>query len=205
MGRVSFQKTRPGYPHYTVVAPIPHAIRIIMTQIPLFSLVIFPPTEQLELVKSYKQLLKDCIGWFGSANATAHITVIQFDNEFMLNLYLEQIRAFCKTVVAQNVTLNTWNSFGEKTFFIAPDETSQQYLDNLILNLHQYLGCKAKSVNAHLSIARGLDAEKMETAYELFKNTEVNLEFSCDAIYLRRFNEVTKQYSDIIEKINFGK
>jgi hypothetical protein len=176
-----------------------------MKEIPLYSLVIFPNPEQSEQVKSYKQLLKDHIGWFGSANANAHITVIQFDNEFMLNLYLEQIRAFCKTVIAQNVTLNTWNSFGEKTFFIAPDKISQQYLDNLILNLHQYLGFKAKSVNAHLSIARGLDAERMKTAYELFKNTEVNLEFNCDAIYLRRFNEVTKQYSNIIEKISFGK
>ena len=176
-----------------------------MEEIPLYSLVIFPNSEQSELVKSYKQLLKDHIGWFGSANAKAHITVIQFDNEFMLNLYLEQIRAFCKTVIAQNVTLNAWNSFGEKSFFIAPDKISQQYLDNLILNLHQYLGFKAKSVKAHLSIARGLDAEKMKTAYELFQNTKVNLEFNCDAIYLRRFNEVTKQYSDIIEKISFGK
>lgn len=187
-----------------VASPIPHAIRIIMKQIPLFSLVIFPSPEQMALVKSYKQLLKSHIGWFGSANATAHITIIQFDNEFMLNLHLEQIRAFCKTVIAQNVTLNAWSSFGERTFFIAPDETSQQYLDNLILDLHQYLGFKAKSANAHLSIARGLDAGKMETAYKLFQNTEVNFQFNCDAIYIRKFNEQTKQYSDIIEKIPFG-
>lgn len=188
-----------------LATPKPKAIRIIMREIPLFSLVIFPSTEQIDLVKSYKQLLKVHIGWFGSANAKAHITVIQFDNEFILNLYLEQIRAFCETVIAQNVTLNAWNSFGEKTFFIAPDKTSQQYLDTLILDLHQYLGFKAKSANAHLSIARGLDDKKMKTAYELFKNTEVNLKFNCDAIYLRKFNEVTKQYSDIIEKISFGK
>ncbi len=57
-----------------------------MKQIPQFSLVIFPNTEQSILVKSYKELLKSHIGWFGSANAAAHITVINFDDELSLNL-----------------------------------------------------------------------------------------------------------------------
>lgn len=188
-----------------VASPIPHAIRTIMKQIPLFSLVIFPSPEQIALVKSYKQLLKDCIGWFGSANATAHITIINFDDEFSLNLHLEQIREFCKTATPQNITLNTWDSFGERTFFIAPNQTSQQYLDNLIINLHHYIGFKVKTAHAHLSIARGLDIGKMKTAYKLFQNTEVNFQFNCDAIYVRKFNDQTKQYSDIIEKISFGK
>lgn len=133
-----------------------------MKQIPLFSLVIFPTTEQSTLIKSYKQWLKRHIDWFGSANAAAHITVINFDDEFALNLHLDQIRDFCKTVVSQNVILNSWDSFGERTFFIAPDKTSQQYLDNLIIDLHHYLGFKIKTANAHLSIARGLNAEKMK-------------------------------------------
>ncbi len=175
-----------------------------MKQIPQYSLVIFPTPEQSILVKSYKQLLKNEIGWFGSANAAAHITVINFDDDLSLNLHLEQIKDFCKTVVSQNVTLNAWDSFGERTFFIAPDETSQQYLDNLIINLHQYIGFKVKTAHAHLSIARGLDAEKMKTAYQLFSNIKINLQFSCDAIYMRKFNDQTKQYSDVIEKIPFG-
>jgi hypothetical protein len=67
-----------------------------MKQIPLYSLVIFPNSEQSALIKSYKQLLKDHIGWFGSANATARITVINFENELSLQLHLEKIREFCK-------------------------------------------------------------------------------------------------------------
>jgi len=173
--------------------------------IPLFSLVIFPNPEQSTLIKSYKQLLKNNIGWFGSANAAAHITVINFEDELSLQLYLDRIREFCKTAVPQKVTLNAWDSFGEKTFFITPDETSQEYLDNLIMDLHFYLGFKIQNAHAHLSIARGLDAKKMKTAYELFGNTPINLQFNCDSFYLRRFNEETKQYSDMIEKIDFGK
>ena len=175
-----------------------------MKQIPLFSLVIFPTSEQSELVKSYKQLLKVQIGWFGSANAAAHITVINFDDESSLNLHLDQIREFCKTATPKNVVLNNWDSFGDRTFFIAPNESSQQYLNQLIADLHQYLGRMVKDPHAHLSIARGLDATKMKTAYTLFKDTEINLEFRCDAFYLRKFNDQTKQYSDIIEKISFG-
>jgi hypothetical protein len=174
-----------------------------MKQIPQFSLVIFPTQEQSELVKSYKQLLKSKIGWFGSVNAGAHITIINFDDEFSLNLHLEKIREFCRTAIPKNVVLNKWNSFGDRTFFIAPEENSKLYLDTLIKELHLYLGFKPKDSHAHLSIARGLDPNKMEAAYELFKNIEVSLKFNCDALYLRKFNEETKQYSDIAEKISF--
>ncbi len=173
--------------------------------IPLYSLVIFPNSEQSTLVKSYKQLLKNHIDWFSSVNAAAHITIINFENELSLQLYLDRIREFCKTVVSQKVTLNAWDFFDEHTFFIAPDETSQLYLDNLIINLHHYIGFKVKTTHAHLSIARKLNAEKMKKAYQLFSNTEINLQFSPDAIYLRRYNEKNQQYSDIIEKIDFGK
>lgn len=148
-------------------------------------------------------MLKNHIGRFGSVNVAAHITVINFENELSLQLHLDRIREFCKTAISQKVTLSTWDSFGERTFFISPDQTSQQYLDNLIIDLHLYLGFKINNAHAHLSIARGLDAKKMEMANELFRNTPINLEFNCDSFYLRRFNDQTQQYSDIVEKIDF--
>jgi hypothetical protein len=176
-----------------------------MKPIPQFSLVIFPTREQSEIVKYYKQLLKNSIGWFGSANAAAHITVINFNDEFELNLHLDQIREFCKTTAPQDVILNHWDSFGDRTFFLAPDSASKQYLDQLIIDLHQHLGIKVKAVHAHLSIARGLDAAKMKKAYEIFKDIEINFKFTCNAIHIRKFNNETKQYSDLLEKIYFGK
>ncbi|MDR6846244.1 2'-5' RNA ligase family protein [Flavobacterium granuli] len=175
-----------------------------MKKIPLYSLVIFPNSEQSTLIKSYKELLKNHIKWFGSANSMAHITVINFENELSLQLYIDRVREFCKTAIQQKVTLNAWDSFGEETFFIAPDQTSKHYLNNLIIDLHLYLGFKIKNAHAHLSIARGLDEKKMKTAYELFKNIPINLKFNCNSFYLRRFNYQTQQYSDIVEKIDFG-
>ena len=54
-----------------------------------------------------------------------------------------------------------------------------------------------------MTIARGLDEERMKKTKQQFSSTLVNFEFICNCICVRRFNEQTKQYSDIIEKINF--
>ena len=174
-----------------------------MKEIPLYSLVIFPSPEQSYLIKCYKQLLKNSIGWFGSCNSEAHITIINFKDENTLSFFLEHVKEFCKTTHSQKVIFNNWSSFGEQTFYISPDLNSQLYLNNLIRNLHQYLGFKINNYNAHLTIARGLDLKKMTLAYKLFENTKINFEFNCDGIYIREFNNKTKQYSNILEKISF--
>ncbi len=69
-----------------------------MKPIPLFSLVLFPAEEQLIQIKTHKHLLKSKIGWFGSANASAHITLLNFENEEQFLFFVDQIREFCKTV-----------------------------------------------------------------------------------------------------------
>ena len=85
--------------------------------IPLFSMVIFPNSDQSTLIKSYKQLLKNHIGWFGSANAAAHITVINFEDEPHSKFILTGLGNSVRTVISQKVTLNAWDSFGERDLF----------------------------------------------------------------------------------------
>ena len=174
-----------------------------MKQIPLYSIVIFPNPEHITLIKSYKQLLKNNIGWFGSANSDAHITLINFENEFIFQLYIDQIRQFCNTIIPKKVVFNTLDSFGTNTFYFSPDKASQLYLNKIIVDLHKFLNFKINNVHAHLTIARGLNEEKMKLAFELFRTIEINLEFTCDAIYLRKFNEQTKQYFRFARKNSF--
>jgi hypothetical protein len=176
-----------------------------MKAIPLYSLVIFPTTEQQNLIKTYKKSLKDIIGWFGSANSDAHITIINLENELTLGLYMNQIKDFCKNIIPQKVRFDSLDSFSHHTFFISPDEKSQLYLNNIIIDIHKSIGFDIKNAHAHMTIARGLDAERMKKAFEQFRVTEINFEFICDSIYFRKFNQKTKQYSDIIETINFDK
>lgn len=174
-----------------------------MKQIPMYSLVIFPYLEQQNLVKLFKKSLKTEIGWFGSFNSEAHITIINLESELALGLYLNQIKDFCKTITPHKVMFNSFNSFGNHTFYISPDDESQLYLNKIIITLHKFIGFEVKNANAHITIARGLDEERMKKAKQQFSSTIINFEFICNCICVRRFNEQTKQYSDIIEKINF--
>ncbi|MEO5776736.1 MAG: 2'-5' RNA ligase family protein [Flavobacterium sp.] len=177
-----------------------------MKPTPQFSLVIFPTPEQSALINSWKQLLKNKIKWFNSADSAAHITVIQFENEMELSLYIDAVRECCKTFLSQKVTFNSLGSFENAgTFFIAPDALSKIYLDTLIIDMLKFLGFKvnANNVNSHMSIARKIYGERMITAFELFKPIDVAFQFNCDALHVRKFDG--KQYSDIIEKIPFGK
>lgn len=175
-----------------------------MRTIPLYSLVIIPTIEQRNLIKSFKKSLKETIGWFGSANSDAHITIINLENELAFGLYINQIKDFCKTIIPQKVRFNSFSSFAHHTFFISPDEKSQLYLNNIIIDIHKSIGFEIKNAHAHMTIARGLDTERMKKACEQFRATEINFEFVYDSIHVRKFNEKTKQYSDIVEKIHFN-
>ena len=175
-----------------------------MKQIPLYSLVIFPTIEQQILIQSFKKSLKEKIGWFGSSNSDAHITIINLENELTLGLYLNQIKVFFTTINPQKVRFNSFNSFGYSTFFISPDEKSQHYLNNIIIDIHKTIGFDIKIAYAHMTIARGLNEERMNKTKEVFSTTEINFEFICDCIHIRKFNEQTKQYSDIVDIIHFS-
>lgn len=176
-----------------------------MKPIPLYSLVILPTIEQQNLIKSFKKSLEDNIGWFDSTNSDAHITIINLENELTFELYINQIKDFCKTIIPQKVRFDSLDSFSHHTFFISPDEKSQLYLNNIIIDMHKSIGFDIKNTHAHMTIARGLDLEKMKKAQDRFNTTEINFELICDSIYVRKFNEKTKQYSDIVETIYFNK
>lgn len=176
-----------------------------MKTIPLYSLVIFPTMEQQFLIKSFKKSLKDNIGWFSSVNSDAHITIINLENELTFGLYINQIKDFCENIIPQKVKFDTFNSFAHHTFYISPDEKSQLYLNKIIIDIHKSIGFDIKNAHAHMTIARGLDAERMKKANDKFRDTEINFEFICDSIYVRKFNNKTKQFSDIVELINFDK
>lgn len=173
-----------------------------MSNIPLYSLVIFPDEQSTLLVKSFKELLLARIKWFGSANAAAHITVMNFWDDAELNQHYGKIRTFCQSAVAQCVRFNSFDSFGDRTFFIAPDPGSKKYLNELIRSFHQAIGYQSARVEAHITVARSLDTVKMAIAKELFNDISVDFDFNCHALFLRKFDG--KQYSVITEKFEFS-
>lgn len=176
-----------------------------MKEVPLYSLVIFPSQEQMDQIRSYKQLLKDRIGWYNSVDSVAHITIIQFRNDLEFSLFIDQVRDFCKVFSPQNAVFNSWGKFDYSgTFYLAPDPLTKNYLDSLIIDLHGFLNfpIDKTQINAHISIGRKLFNGKLQLAEELFNNTIPNSIFTCDALYVRKFDG--RQYSEIIEKISFA-
>jgi hypothetical protein len=79
-----------------------------------------------------------------------------------------------------------FDAFAPRTFFIAASDTSSEYLDAMIKNFQRFIGVKPQA-HAHLSIARSLDANKLEQARMLFKGESVDFRFICDGFVLRQF------------------
>jgi 2'-5' RNA ligase len=177
-------------------------------QTPLYSVVIFPSPEIIEEIKALKQLLKQNIGWFNSCNSLAHITIAELKTEMDYLMYIDQIKDFCKTLTPQNIQFNSFSEFENSgTFYIAPNDNSKIYLDNIIIDIHYLLNYKIykENINSHITIARKIFDSKMNLTKELFNKTTINLNFKFDALYVRKFNFEKKQYSEIIEKIPFQK
>lgn len=193
-----------------ISAAIPHAADAVatlispeMVHIPEFSLVIRPPEPVISYVASLKKKLRDEIGWFGSANAQAHLTVFNFDaTPDELTTWDKNIRRFCESVIAKEVLFNHFDSFPPRTFFVAPDDTSMVHLNTVVTNFARFIGEKS-SAHAHISIARNLKDGELEQAKLLFQNQSVHLEFLCDGMTLRQFDPNTKQYAHILKKFPF--
>ncbi|PZX94698.1 2'-5' RNA ligase family protein [Flavobacterium aquariorum] len=161
----------------------------------LYSLVIHPPESVLTLVKSMKEQLASEVGWFNSKNSVGHITICEFKaTEKGIENIKKQINKVCDTLSPVEVHLNEFNSFPNGAFFIAPDNDSKKKLKHIMKLFHKSLLIPnmLKSDNPHLSIARRLKPENLTKANRLF--TEIDLNFVCDGVVLRQFDENVKQF-----------
>jgi 2'-5' RNA ligase len=160
-----------------------------------YSLVIHPPEAILALVKSMKEQLAIEVGWFNSKNSVGHITICEFKaTEKGIENIKSQIIKICNTLSPVKVHLNEFGSFPNGAFFIAPDGDSKKGLKQIMKQFHKSLlvSNMLKSDNPHLSIARRLKPENLAIANRLF--TEIDLNFVCDSVVLRQFDESVKQF-----------
>lgn len=161
----------------------------------LYSLVIHPPESILALVKSMKEQLAVEVGWFNSKNSVGHITICEFKaTEKGIENIKNQISKVCNTLSPIEVHLNEFGSFPNGAFFIAPDNDSKKKLKHIMKRFHKSLLIPnmLKSDNPHLSIARKLKPENLAKANHLF--TTIDLDFVCDSVVLRQFDENIKQF-----------
>ncbi|PWA08705.1 2'-5' RNA ligase family protein [Flavobacterium laiguense] len=161
----------------------------------LYSLVIHPPEAILILVKSMKEQLATEVGWFNSKNSVGHITICEFKaTDAAIEKIKIQINRLCETLSPVEILLNEFGAFPNGAFFIAPDKDSKTNLKHIMKRFNQSLRIPnmLKSDNPHLSIARRLTPENLIKANHLF--TTIDLNFVCDSVVLRQFDENIKQF-----------
>ncbi|TRX31207.1 2'-5' RNA ligase family protein [Flavobacterium sp. ZT3R18] len=161
----------------------------------LYSLVIHPPETILALVKSMKERLATEVGWFHSKNSVAHITICEFKaTDTAIETIKNKISRLCDSLSPVEVRLNEFGAFPNGAFFIAPDSGSKNNLKLIMKRFHKSLRVHnmQKSDNPHLSIARRLSSENLIKANHLF--TSIDLNFECDSVVLRQFDETIKQF-----------
>ncbi len=160
-----------------------------------YSIVLHPSDEIVAEIKMMKEKLAQEIGWFNSKNALAHITIGEFTaTDLQLENITKQLTKISDSIEPTNVVLNHFNSYPNGAFFIGPNSYSKEKLLPIMKRFQKEIRFPIvhKSSDPHLSIARKLSLENLETASKMFPTIE--LEYHCKDVVLRRFDSDTKQF-----------
>ncbi len=160
-----------------------------------YSLVFQPCSRSMALVRHLKDALAGIIGWYNSKNSEAHITILEFNaTDAELTLIKRKLKQLADSERPDFVYLDKYDAFPQNgAFFIAPTAYSKDYLRDITKRFANSLNVKnSASTNPHMSIARKLNQEKLAIALERFESISIN--FFCDRVVLRIFDEGSSQY-----------
>ncbi|MFV7235662.1 MULTISPECIES: 2'-5' RNA ligase family protein [Flavobacterium] len=169
-----------------------------------YSVAIYPSEAIISLVKSMKEQLAKEVGWFHSKNSVGHITICEFKaTDTEIEIIKNQLDRLCDTLQPVEVTLNGFGSYPNGAFFISPNAVSKNSLKPIMKRIQESLRVRnmKKNDDPHLSIARRLTPENLERAKALF--TTIDVDFLCDSIVLRKFDENIKQFV-VIDTFKFN-
>ena len=170
-----------------------------------YSVVFHPSEDGINITKKLKLKLYDETGWYNSCNSVAHITIGGFKtNENQIDKYIQKLFKIADTLIPVKVNFDHFDAYEEsRAFFISPNEASKIELKAMMKKINEALliSSKDRSDDPHISIGRNLTPEKIKIARELF--TTINLDFLCDAIVLREFDPIKRQYF-ILQTFPFG-
>lgn len=168
-----------------------------------YSIAIHPSPELIASIKNMKEQLATEIGWFNSKNSVAHITICEFEaSDSDLERIKKQLMRISDTVSPVLVRLDSFGTFPNGAFYIAPDSNSKMALQPTMKLYHNALLVKTEhhSDTPHISIARRLSPENGIKASQLF--TSIDESFLCNGIVLRKFDDQLKQFR-VIDTFEF--
>tara|TARA_R110000868_G_scaffold138960_1_gene353525 strand:- start:10265 stop:10825 length:561 start_codon:yes stop_codon:yes gene_type:complete len=169
-----------------------------------YSIVLHPSEDIVSKIKMMKGTLSEKIGWFNSKNSLAHITIGEFTaTDIQLENIKMQLTKISDSIQPTKVVLDHLGSYPNGAFFIAPNLDSKEKLMLIMKRFQKEIRFPIvhKSTDPHLSIARKLSSENLEMALNMFPN--IDLEYNCEDVVLRRFDPSVKQFK-IIAHFSFN-
>jgi len=166
-----------------------------------YSIVVYPHREVIGDVRVLKDRLWSKVGWYHSRDSEAHVTIALFEaNKRELDFYIAYTEDFCYAekpnfVMFDHLVASEKNG----AIVVLPNKNAKPYFNNLFKRFRDGLRYK-KVINgsaAHISIGRKLHPIDIEIAQDLFE--EVSLNFLCEKIAIRKFNDEIRQYEVIYE------
>lgn len=131
-----------------------------------YSVVVYPKAEIINDVKVLKNTLARYVGWFGSRNAEAHITLAEFyadPNEFIFRML--SVKRFCYSQITREVKFdNLIISDRNNMIFLLPDAESKKYMKAFVSKFRKafkFDGITYGS-NAHISIGDIYNLNKLQ-------------------------------------------
>ena len=164
-----------------------------------YSIIIQLNDDIIFLFKNLKELLKSKIGWYSSCNSEAHITILEFNATPEEARYIiEKLLKIVQKQVEFNATFTKISS-SEHTActVVLPHKDYKKDFQKLFSRIRKYLNIKEpyNGSEAHISIGRKLSAQQLQISQETF--TDVDINFSCNQLALRKLNEEKKQFEII--------
>lgn len=165
-----------------------------------YSIVFRPSQSVIDTVRDMKRQLAET-GNFGSRNAEAHITILEFfareEQVPAVEKYMQDFAAAVRNILYR---FCDYGSFPERytkengVFYVAPDKDSARAIDALSSMFHEHFPLKGKvraipSGKPHMTIGRRLRQQRVEKAYEMFAGQKVDFECACTlALRVKRIN-----------------
>ncbi|RZJ66256.1 MAG: 2'-5' RNA ligase family protein [Flavobacterium sp.] len=165
-----------------------------------YSIVFRPSESVIAEIRDMKRQLAET-GNYGSRNAEAHITVLEFfARENQIAIVERYMQDFASSVCNLIYRFDRYGSFPEKytkengVFYVAPTNESALLLDRLSAKFHEHFPLKGKvraipSGKPHMTIGRRLQQQRVDKAYEIFSAQTVEMECVCTlALRVKRIN-----------------
>lgn len=167
----------------------------------LYSVALLPPPNIVNEVRKMKLQLKERIGWYGSSNSQAHITVCEFEDEGLyLKAWQEQLEKFAATMSSFEVHFDQLAMFSGGGMFLKPEFNSAVSMNSLMKKLYKRTAALPswKTGWPHMTIARTLNPFQVAQAAKVFKSMKMDIGFECAQLCLRRHNPERGQF-DIMQ------